>query len=101
MVLDDEIVDSLLKDREQIRTIRELNSWDEEADNRVIIHTDWAFKNGEKQVVILQNNSGTLKLLLQYIDRFMKSGLEEPLLEYSTDEKYCMIPLHVWYNLKW
>ena len=74
MVLDNEIVDSLLKDGEQIRTIRELNSWDEEADNRVIIHTDWAFKNGEKQVVILQNDSGTLKLLLQYIDRFMKSG---------------------------
>ena len=55
--------------------ITELNSWDEEADDRVILHTEWAIKNGAKRVVVLSNDSDTLILLLRYVDHFIKSGL--------------------------
>ena len=42
MTVEDEIGDSLHKNTEQIKTLEELNCWDEEARDRVIIHTDWA-----------------------------------------------------------
>ena len=42
MTVEDEIGDSLHKNTEQIKTLEKLNCWDEEARDRVIIHTDWA-----------------------------------------------------------
>lgn len=33
------------------KLIKKINSWDKEEDDRVIIHTNWAIKNGAKNVV--------------------------------------------------
>ena len=79
-----------------VKTVTELNSWDEEADDRVIIHSNWAIHNGAKRVVVLSNDSDTLMLILRYLDSFMKSGLKEFWLQYGTGESRRMIPLHVW-----
>lgn len=40
MVENNEIVNSLHKNGEKIKTIEELNTWDKEADDIVILHTD-------------------------------------------------------------
>ena len=77
MAVEDAVVNSLHKDGEQIKTIGERNSWDKEADDRFIIHSDWAIKNEAKQVVVLSNDSNTLILMLWCIDGFMQSSLKE------------------------
>ena len=97
MVVDDEIIDAVHQDRTEIRTINELSSWDEEADDRVILHTDWAIKSGAKRVVVLSNDSDTLIMLLRFMDKFVKNGLEELWLQYGTGESRRMIPLHLWF----
>ena len=77
MVVDDEILESTRKDCQGVKTIAELNSWDEEADDRVIIHSNWAIQSGAKRVVVLSNDSDTMMLILRYLDYFMQSGLKE------------------------
>ena len=68
-MIDKLILTSMVMDEDgkQIRTINKLNSWDEEADDRGLIHTGWAIKNGAKQIIAFSNDSDTLILLLWYI----------------------------------
>ena len=98
MVIEEEIIDSVHKNSEEKRTIDELNSWDEEADDRVILHTNWAIKHGAKRVVVLSNDSDTMMLLLRYVEDFIQSGLIELWLQYGTSESRRLIPLHLWYT---
>ena len=74
-----------------------MNSWDEEADDRVILHVDWAIKSGAWRVVVLSNDSDTLIMLLRFMNRFMNSSLEELWLQYGTGENRRMTLLHLWF----
>lgn len=76
------------------RNTKKLNSWDEEADEKVT-HTDWAIKNEAKRIIFLSNHSDNLIFLLGYINGFMQSGSKELWLQYGTRESRCMIPLHM------
>ena len=97
MVVDDEIIDAVHKKGTEIRKVNELNSWDAEADDRVILHVDWAIKSGAWRVVVLSNDSDTLIMLLHFMNRFMNSGSEELWLQYRTGENQRIIPLHLWF----
>ena len=53
MVVDDEIVPAVLKNTEELSDIEELNSWEEEADCRIVAHANWAIKMGCKRISLM------------------------------------------------
>ena len=73
----DEVIDCLHKTSTEEMIITELNSRDEETDDRVILHTEWTIRNREKRFVVFSNDRDRLTLLLQYVDHFIKSCLLE------------------------
>ena len=98
MVIGDEILKSVLKNQEQSSTVDKLNSWDEEADDRVILHAKWSVLNGAQRIVVLSNDCDTLVLLLRYMNDLLQNGLVEAWLQYGTGEHRRMIPLHAWFS---
>ena len=97
MVVDEELIRAIYQGPDEL-SVEVLDSWEEEADNKVINHTMWSVNNGRKRVVVLSNDCDTLMLLLRYMEKFMSNGLEELWLQYGGGERKRMIPLHTWYN---
>ena len=97
MFIDDELVNSF--HQAPISTsVDELDSWEEEADNKVISHAMWAINRGAKRLIGLSNDCDTLMLLLWYMERFIENGSKEFWLQYGGGERKRMIPVHSWCN---
>lgn len=99
MVVNDEIIPSQYMNFNENIEIPELNSWEEEADTRIILHTNWSVKMGCKRIIVLSNDADSIILLLRYILEFKKNGLKELWVRYATGEKRRMIPLHILHNV--
>ena len=93
MVSGYEIVYSLHKDGKQIRKIKEFNSWDQEADDRVSYTLIGLSRMEQNKSLIYQTID--LPWYCCYgtsIDWFMQGGLEVFLLQYSASESCRMLP---------
>ncbi len=54
----------------------ELSDWLEEADSRLIPHTNWAINRGCKRIVVLSNDTDSIVLLLRYAHFFTSNGVK-------------------------
>ena len=75
--------------------IEEPNSWQEEADSKIVAHTKWSIKMGSKRIIVLCNNTDSVITLLRYIAEFVRDGLMELWVQFATEEKRQMIHIHV------
>ena len=97
VVIDDEILPTILHEKgsEEVVVQQLSNSWIEEADERLIIHVNWAVVDKHcERVIVLSNDADTFTLLLHYLPSLMQNGLKELWQQYGTGEKKRMIPLH-------
>ena len=70
------------------------NSWVEEADDRLVLHVEWAIRKEKcERVVVISNNSDTVALLLYHLPHLRTISLKELWQQYGTGEKRRMIPL--------
>ena len=74
--------------------IDELNSDLEEADLRLILHILYAVKQGSKRIVVLSNDTDVLVLLLHFMEKFRKKGVQEIWQRAGTGNTIRYIPIH-------
>jgi hypothetical protein len=75
--------------------ISDLLNWIEEADDRLVVHVDWAVLVQRcKRVVVVSNDTDTFALLLHYTPYFQDLWSEEMWQQYGTGEKRRKLPLH-------
>ena len=74
--------------------IQELESWENEADQRLIVHLNWAIINSAKRVVVFCNDSDVVVLLLRYYKQWLVTGLKELWVNYGTGQNRRMLPIH-------
>ena len=77
------------------RDIPELINWIEEADDRLIVHVEWAIRVKKcKRIIVVSNDTDPFGRLLYYTPHFMTIGAKEIWQQYGTGERRRMLPLH-------
>ncbi len=97
MVVDGEVLPAQLFEQPEGRhtgDIAGLSGWLEEADARIIPHTNWTVEKGCERVVVLSNDTDSVVLLLRYMEYFMNKHMNELWVQYGVGTKRRVIPLH-------
>ena len=80
--------------------IPKLNSWIEEADNKVVGHIKYALTVQKcTRILTLSNDTDTFIVLLSYMFDFISLGLKELWIQYGTGDHRRMTPVHEAYSV--
>ena len=74
--------------------IEELESWEDEADQRLILHVNWAVVLSSEKVIVFCSDSDVIMLLLRYYKQWFVGGLKELWVNYGTGQRRRMLPIH-------
>ena len=92
-VIDNESVSAKVGDH----LIPELNSYTEEADQRLVYHIDYITRHEKiRKVILLSNDADTFAQVLRYMDEWTRAGLTELWQKYGHPPR--MVPVHSIYS---
>ena len=98
VAFDGEINNSFKLQRENSVIHQDLTSEIEDPDIRIIPHVSQAIKEKSSNIVILLNDADVVVLVLYYMEKFVREGLQKLWIKYGTGDHTRYLPVHINYE---